>query len=163
MIIKICGIQNEDTLLCCEKNNVNFFGMIFYEKSPRNISIENANILQKKSKDLKLHFVGAIQSRKTKSILNYCDVIHSIDRMKIVKLIKDYEKLNETVNKKYFIQVNIGNEDQKSGVMLDDIDLFIEDCKSKYELRIEGLMCLPPINEDPTRHFNNLKHIRDLR
>ena len=114
---------------------------------------------KKKSKDLKLHFVGAIQSRKTKSILNYCDVIHSIDRMKIVKLIKDYEKYNETANKKYFIQVNIGNEDQKSGVMMDDIDLFIEDCKSKYELRIEGLMCLPPINEDPTRHFNNLKHI----
>ena len=43
MIIKICGIQNEDTLICCEKNNVNFFGMIFYPKSPRNISIENAN------------------------------------------------------------------------------------------------------------------------
>ena len=48
MIIKICGIQNEDTLICCEKNNVNFFGMIFYPKSPRNISIENASKLTKK-------------------------------------------------------------------------------------------------------------------
>ena len=44
MIIKICGIKNEDTLICCEKNKVNFFGMIFYPKSPRNISIENAKI-----------------------------------------------------------------------------------------------------------------------
>ena len=50
MIIKICGIQNENTLLCCEKNNVNFFGMIFYSKSTRNISIENAFTLQKLSK-----------------------------------------------------------------------------------------------------------------
>ena len=47
MIIKICGIQNEDTLICCEKNNVNFFGMIFYQKSPRNISFKDASVLQK--------------------------------------------------------------------------------------------------------------------
>ncbi len=58
MIIKICGIQNESTLLCCEKNNVNFFGMIFYQKSPRNISIENASFLQKISENLNINGVG---------------------------------------------------------------------------------------------------------
>jgi len=58
MIIKICGIQDESTLLCCEKNNVNFFGMIFYQKSPRNISIENASLLQKISEDLNINGVG---------------------------------------------------------------------------------------------------------
>ena len=58
MIIKICGIQNESTLLCCEKNNVNFFGMIFYQKSPRNISIENASFLLKISEDLNINGVG---------------------------------------------------------------------------------------------------------
>ena len=58
MIIKICGIQNESTLRCCEKNNVNFFGMIFYQKSPRNISIENASFLLKKSEDLNIKGVG---------------------------------------------------------------------------------------------------------
>jgi len=58
MIIKICGIQNKDTLLCCEKNNVNFFGMIFYSKSPRNITIENANKLNKISKKLNINGVG---------------------------------------------------------------------------------------------------------
>ena len=52
MITKICGIQNKDTLLCLERNRVDFFGMIFYKKSPRNISFENANVLQKISKDL---------------------------------------------------------------------------------------------------------------
>ena len=58
MIIKICGIQNKDTLVCCEKNNVNFFGMIFYTSSPRNISIKNASILQKASKNLNINGVG---------------------------------------------------------------------------------------------------------
>ena len=55
MITKICGIKNEDTLICCEDNNVDFFGMIFYPKSPRNISIEDANNLQKKSENLKTY------------------------------------------------------------------------------------------------------------
>ncbi len=58
MLIKICGIQNKDTLFCCERNNIDFFGMIFYSKSPRNISIENASILQKISKDLNINGVG---------------------------------------------------------------------------------------------------------
>ena len=58
MIIKICGIKNEETLICCQNNRINFFGMIFYPKSPRNISIENANILQKKSNDLNINGVG---------------------------------------------------------------------------------------------------------
>ena len=58
MIIKICGIQNKDTLLCCEKNNVNFFGMVFYQKSPRNISFEDAIILQEISEDLNINGVG---------------------------------------------------------------------------------------------------------
>ena len=63
MNIKICGIQDRDTLLCCEKNNVNFFGMIFYEKSPRNISFENAIILQKISKDLNIKGVGVFVNK----------------------------------------------------------------------------------------------------
>tara|TARA_B100000900_G_C20471906_1_gene671769 strand:- start:424 stop:1053 length:630 start_codon:yes stop_codon:yes gene_type:complete len=58
MIVKICGIKNEDTLICCQKNRINFFGMIFYAKSPRNISVENANILQKKSENLNINGVG---------------------------------------------------------------------------------------------------------
>ena len=64
MIIKICGIQNEDTLLCCEKNKVDFFGMIFYPKSPRNISFENANLLQEFSKDLNINGVGVFVNKK---------------------------------------------------------------------------------------------------
>ena len=63
MLIKICGIQNEDTLLCCENNNINFFGMIFYPKSPRNISLENASLLQKKSEHLNINGVGVFVNK----------------------------------------------------------------------------------------------------
>jgi len=63
MIIKICGIKNEETLICCEKNNVNFFGMIFYPRSPRNISLENASILQKRSKKLNIKGVGVFVNK----------------------------------------------------------------------------------------------------
>ena len=68
MLIKICGIQNENTLLCCEKNNVNFFGMIFYPKSPRNISIEKARYLQKKSQDLNINGVGVFVNKNINEI-----------------------------------------------------------------------------------------------
>ena len=63
MLTKICGIKNVDTLICCENNNVNYFGMIFYSKSPRNISFENANILQKKSKSLNIKGVGVFVNK----------------------------------------------------------------------------------------------------
>ena len=68
MNIKICGIQNKDTLLCCEKNNVNFFGMIFFQKSPRNISFEDASILQKISEDLNINGVGVFVNNNINEI-----------------------------------------------------------------------------------------------
>ena len=63
MLTKICGIKNEDTLVCCENNKVNFFGMIFYPKSPRNISFENASMLQKKSESLNIKGVGVFVNK----------------------------------------------------------------------------------------------------
>ena len=63
MIIKICGIQNKETLICCEKNNIDFFGMIFYAKSPRNISLENAIFLQNIAKNLKINGVGVFVNK----------------------------------------------------------------------------------------------------
>ena len=88
MITKICGIQNEDTLICCEKNSVDFFGMIFYSKSPRNISIENAYILQKRSENLKINGVGVF----------------------VNKNINELEKIIKTINLR-FVQLH-GSEDE---------------------------------------------------
>ncbi len=77
MIIKICGIKNRDTLMCCEKNNIGFFGMIFYTKSPRNISIENANKLLKISEKLKINGVGVFVNKeidKLKEIIEHTNL-----------------------------------------------------------------------------------------
>ncbi|MDC2978010.1 phosphoribosylanthranilate isomerase [Pelagibacteraceae bacterium] len=68
MIIKICGIQSEETLLCCEKNKVDFFGMIFYPKSPRNISIENAFRLQEVSENLNVNGVGVFVNKNINDV-----------------------------------------------------------------------------------------------
>ena len=89
MLTKICGIKNEKTLICCENNNVNFFGMIFYSKSPRNISFENASILQKKSESLNIKGVGVF----------------------VNKNINELEKLIKNLKLK-FIQLH-GSEDEK--------------------------------------------------
>ena len=105
--------------------------------------------------DIKLHFIGGIQSRKVESIHKNCEFIHSIDRMKIVKLFDALER-SESLKRKYFIQINTGNEPQKSGVLFNEAEQFIADCLSNYKLEIIGLMCLPPINEDPKIHFQKL-------
>ena len=111
--------------------------------------------LKKLNSNINLHFIGNIQSRKVGSIHENCEFIHSIDRMKVVKLFAEIEKL-KSVRRKYFIQINTGNESQKSGVMLSDADAFISECLENYSLNIVGLMCIPPLNEDPQKHFLTL-------
>ena len=111
--------------------------------------------LKKINSNINLHFIGSIQSRKVEQIHKHCEVIHSIDRKKIVKKFAELETSRD-IKRKYFIQINTGNESQKSGVLLNEADEFISDCKSNYNLNIVGLMCLPPINEDPRTHFLNL-------
>ena len=111
--------------------------------------------LKKINSNISLHFIGSIQSRKVEQIHKNCEVIHSIDRKKIVKKFDELEASGD-IKRKYFIQINTGNEIQKSGVLFDEADEFISDCKSNYNLNIVGLMCLPPIDEDPRNHFSKL-------
>ena len=111
--------------------------------------------LKKINSNINLHFIGSIQSRKVEQIHKHCEVIHSIDRKKIVKKFAELEASGD-IKRKYFIQINTGNEAQKSGVLFDNANEFISDCKSNYNLNIAGLMCLPPINEDPRTHFLKL-------
>ena len=114
--------------------------------------------LKKLNSNIQLHFIGNIQSRKVESIHQNCEIIHSIDRMKVVKLFADIEKLSN-IRRNYFIQINTGNEPQKSGVMLSDANQFITESIENYELNIVGLMSIPPINEDPKTHFLTLADI----
>ena len=114
--------------------------------------------LKKINSNIQLHFIGNIQSRKVGSIHENCEVIHSLDRMKVVKSFAEVENLKK-VKRKYFIQVNTGNEGQKSGVMLADADKFISECLETDSLNIVGLMCIPPFSEDPKKHFLTLGNI----
>ncbi len=82
MIIKICGIQNENTLLCCEKNKIDFFGMIFYPRSPRNISVEDASALQKISDNLNINGVGVFAN---KNIFEIEEIIKKL-KLKFIQL-----------------------------------------------------------------------------
>ena len=106
----------------------------------------------------KLHFVGNIQSKKTEKIFQLCDAIHSIDREKIVQILKSCEKEFKD-KKEYFIQINTGNEPQKSGVALDESEAFIDKCVNEYKLEVKGLMCIPPQYDDPEKHFLKLRDL----
>jgi len=114
--------------------------------------------LKKEFPLLKLHFIGGIQSRKVKAIYSHCDVIHSLDRMKIVKLFSELET-SQGISKDYFIQINTGDESQKSGVLLSEADEFISSCIKSFNLNIVGLMCIPPFDEDPQKHFMTLSNM----
>ena len=108
--------------------------------------------------DVNLNFIGSIQSRKVKKICELCDVIHSVDREKIVKLISELKSHGMNIPK-LFLQVNIGLERQKSGIHPNDVRDFIEMSLKKYHISFEGLMCLPPEDKDPREYFEKLKSL----
>ena len=110
MIIKICGVKNKETLICCEKNNINFFGMIFYPKSPRNISIENAISLQKISENLNINGVGVFVNKNIKELIQ----IIKLTRLKYIQLhgLEDemYIKKVKEIGVKIIKSISIANK-----------------------------------------------------
>ena len=102
--------------------------------------------------DLQLHLVGPLQTNKVKKALKLFNFIHSLDRESLALEIS-HNMTNETKTKEIFIQVNTGYEKQKSGIMPNEISQFYEYCSQKLKLPITGLMCIPPINEEPSTHF----------
>jgi len=108
--------------------------------------------------NLKLHMIGKLQSNKAKKAVKIFDYIHSLDNAKLASKIFQYEKeLNKKV--KLFIQVNIANEEQKTGISLKNLNSFYNYCFNELSLNIIGLMCLPPINSDSDQYFKTLKKI----
>ena len=109
-----------------------------------------------KYSNLQLHMVGKLQSNKAKRAIKLFDYIHSLDSVKLATKICQYEKeLNKKI--KLFIQVNIAEEHQKSGILLHDLDKFYNYCTKELSLNIIGLMCLPPINNNSSQYFKILK------
>ena len=109
------------------------------------------NGVKTKYKKIKLHMLGNIQSNKAKKAVQLFDYIHSLDSEKLANKISE-EQLKLKVKPKIFIQINIGNEAQKSGINVNELDEFYKYCL-KLDLDILGTMCLPPINDDPEKYF----------
>ena len=120
---------------------------------------------KKKHPNIKLHMVGKLQTNKVKVALNIFDYIHSVDNYKLGEKIVKYEKeLNKKI--KTFVQVNIGEEYQKSGISPKNVNQFVNYCKNSLCLNIIGLMCLPPISDNSEKYFMHLNQLRnqtDLR
>ena len=112
--------------------------------------------IKEKKKNLNLHMVGRLQTNKVKQALKIFDYIHSLDSIKLAKKISEEQK-KITKKVKIFIQINIGNEKQKSGINIDELDNFFNLCVNDLDLDIIGLMCLPPANLDPSVYFENMR------
>ena len=112
--------------------------------------------VKKRYKNVHLHMLGKLQTNKAKIAVKIFDYIHSLDNAKLASKIHQFEKeLNKKV--KLFIQVNIGEESQKSGILIKDLQNFYDYCSQELSLNIIGLMCMPPADLDPKNYFIMLK------
>ena len=134
------------------------FGHLHYGENRVNEAVLKWSDEKKKNVNLKIHLVGKLQSNKINEALKIFSYIHSLDSKKLAILL-DEQQNKKLIYIKYFIQVNIGNEKQKSGVMLNDLDDFINFCRLKTKLNIIGLMCIPPIKDSPDFYFKKLSEL----
>lgn len=110
--------------------------------------------LKKTNPNIELHLTGPLQTNKTKEAIKLFDIFHTLDRE---KLAKEFVKHGGLDNKKFFVQVNTGKEESKSGIYLEETKDFINFCKNDLRINVIGLMCIPPINDNPAEHFSLLQ------
>jgi PLP dependent protein len=114
--------------------------------------------IRKERTNLKLHLIGKLQSNKAKKATEIFDYIHSLDSQKLADILSKNEKeLNKPIN--YFIQVNIGNENQKSGVPYNEVDAFYNYCTKERKMNVLGLMAIPPNDNNKDKYFKNLSEL----
>ncbi len=111
--------------------------------------------LKESYKNIELHLTGPLQTNKVKEAIRLFDVFHTLDRE---KLAREFVKNGELHNKKFFIQVNTGREENKSGIFIEDLNQFVNYCLNDLSLNIIGLMCIPPVNDKPKEHFSILSN-----
>jgi len=108
--------------------------------------------------DVELHLIGPLQSNKAAEAVQLFDAIHTVDRPKIAEAIGQ-EMKRQAKPMKLYVQVNTGREPQKAGIDPDEADAFLAQCRTDYGLEISGLMCIPPVDQDPKPHFDLLAEI----
>ena len=121
-------------------------------------ALEKWTEIKKDLPNIKLHLIGNLQTNKVKFVLPLFDYIHSLDSLKLAKKISD-EQIKKNFKPKIFIQINIGDEDQKNGINKDDLESFYKKCTEEFNLNIIGLMCLPPFDKNSQHYFLEMKRI----
>ena len=157
--------SNEPNIICVSKTFplskleplINFGHCHFGENKVQEAEIKWSQIV-KLNKNLKIHMVGKLQSNKAKKAINIFNFIHSLDNSKLADVCKKSEdELNKKIS--YFIQVNIGNESQKSGVLMKDVKSFLKYCSVENKLNIIGLMVLPPNDTNTEKYFEDISKL----
>jgi len=149
-LIVVCKNQEYSNI----KPLLNFGHRDFGENRIQETTVKWSTIFDKHN-DLNLHFLGKLQTNKIKTAVSLFNYIHSLDSQKLALKLDEQETLQKK-RLKYFIQVNIGYEKQKSGIHEENLVDFLNFCKSKTKLNIIGLMCLPPLMEDSNYYFKKL-------
>ena len=133
-------------------------GQVHFGENKVQEAIEKWQEIKQDFKHLQLHMIGKLQSNKVKFVVLLFDYIHSLDSLKLAKKIS--EEQNKIKKKlKIFIQINIGNEEQKNGIDEADLDEFYKKCVNEFDLNIVGLMCLPPKDNDTKEYFIKMKKL----
>ena len=133
------------------------YGHIDYGENKVQEAVEKWTEIKKKNSQVRLHMIGKLQTNKVKFAVQIFDYIHSVDSEKLAKKIADEQKkINKKI--KIFLQVNIGNENQKSGVNKNDVSQLVSYCK-EIDLDLVGLMCIPPANIDSEDYFEEMNKL----
>jgi pyridoxal phosphate enzyme (YggS family) len=162
---EIINIKKDTNLLVVTKNQtfdkikelINIGHYDFAENKVQEAS-EKWSELLKKNKNIQLHLVGKLQSNKVKDAFSLFNYIHTLDNEKLANKLHEIEK-NSHKKIKFFIQVNIGDENQKNGIKIDLLKGFVNLCKYDLKLDVIGLMCIPPKDLDPEIFFNKMKSL----
>jgi pyridoxal phosphate enzyme (YggS family) len=134
------------------------YGHIDFGENKVQEAIEKWTDIKKKYHLVKLHMIGKLQTNKVKFAINLFDYIHSLDNFKLAKKISDEQKKNNK-KPKIFIQINIGNESQKSGINSNELNEFYNDCINDLNLDIIGIMCLPPNDNKGDFYFKKMSEL----
>jgi pyridoxal phosphate enzyme (YggS family) len=159
------SLSKKTTLVVVTKNqqlnNINLLikanHMHFGENRVQDASVKWKNLILE-NLQLKLHLIGKLQSNKAKDAFELFHYIHTLDNEKLAQIFSKLES-NNLKKVKYFIQVNIANEIQKNGISVDKASGFIKYCINDLKLNVIGLMCIPPVEDDPSQYFKSLSEL----
>ena len=136
------------------------YGHVHFGENKVQEAISKWTNVKNNFQNVKLHMIGKLQSNKVKFLIPLFDYLHSLDNIKLAEKISK-EQIKKKKRIKIFIQVNIGNENQKNGIQPEEVENFYKICVNTLDLDIIGLMCLPPDSKDVSFFFKKMKEIND--